>query len=185
MFGWQPGIGDPTSLGWFTVLAYAGAALLCFRCYQLSLPSASCEGISRVRRRFWMATVLILVALGINKQLDLQSLLTAIGRTLAKNEGWYASRRSMQYDFIICVASIGALAAATLICTFRRAGAWVQLAQVGLIILFTFVVVRAASFHHVDEMLRRKLWLFSLNHVLELGGIAVISVAAVGAGLRR
>ena len=29
--GWEPGIGDPTLMGWFTVFAYFGTALLCYR----------------------------------------------------------------------------------------------------------------------------------------------------------
>jgi len=189
MFGWQPGIGDPTFLGWLTVAAYIAAAFLSFRAYRLAAPPIPLtrKGIlmSRVRRPFWLATTVALMALGFNKQLDLQSLFTAIGRTLARNEGWYENRRSIQYIFIICIVFAGALVAAGALWLFRRGGVWVQLAQLGLITLYTFVVIRAASFHHIDAMLGKKVWLFNLNHILELGGIAVVALAALGSSWRR
>lgn len=181
-------IGDPTALGWLTVIAYAGAALLCFRCYRLTLPPAvpsNRRPHTPLRRVFWLATTLMLLALGINKQLDLQVLVTASARALAKEEGWYQWRRPAQYAFVVFVATIGGVGLTTALWVFRKAGAWVQLAQLGVIILCTFVVVRAASFHHVDELLGTMIWIFSLNHVLELCGIGLISVAAIGAASRN
>jgi hypothetical protein len=189
MFGWQPGIGDPTLLGWLSVAAYIAAAILSFRAYRLAAAPVPLtrKGIllSRVQRSFWLVTTVVLVALGINKQLDLQSLFTAIGRTLARHEGWYRNRRSIQLIFIICVAFSGALVSAGALWFYRRGGAWVHLAQLGLITLCTFVIIRAASFHHIDAMLGKKFWVFNLNHILELGGIGVVAVAALGAGWRR
>ena len=189
MYGWQPGIGDPTFVGWFTVSAYAVAAMLSYRCYR---HAASSEASSRrdilsarVQRPFWLITTIFLVVLGINKQLDLQSLLTAIGRTLAKGEGWYGRRRTAQYTFILCISATGAITSIVGLWAFRKGGAWVRLALPGLITLIAFVVIRAVSFHHVDEMLGRRVWMFNLNHVLELGGIAIVSLAAFGATAAR
>ena len=189
MGDWHPGIGDPTFLGWFTVAAYAATALLCLRGFRLAsapVPPTR-KGIlaARMRRRFWLVTAVILVALGINKQLDLQSLVLNLGRTLAKSEGWYESRRAVQYAFIVGVAVAGTAAVAALLWLFRRGGAWVRLAQFGLVTLCTFVIVRAASFHHVDMMLGKDIGFFRLNHVLELGGIALIAVGALGEGARH
>jgi hypothetical protein len=47
---------------------------------------------------------------------------------------------------------------------------------VGLGFLMTFVAVRAASFHHVDQWLRHGV--VRLNWALELGGIALIAFSA-------
>jgi hypothetical protein len=186
MNDWHPGIGDPTFLGWFTVAAYAATALLCLRSYRLATvpvrPTRRDIMASRVRRRFWLFTAAILVAFGVNKQLDLQSFLLEVGRMLAKSGGWYESRRVVQYVFLTGVAVTGAAAVMAMLWIFRRGGAWISLAQFGLVALCTFVIVRAASFHHVDMMLGMTIGFFRLNHVLELGGIAVIAAAAIGAG---
>lgn len=187
MDGWHAGIGDPTLLGWLTVIAYVGGALLCFRCYRLSFAAALSSDrnpVARLERTFWLATSMMLLALGVNKQLDLQGFITAFARTLAKEEGWYQWRRPAQYAFVILVAAIGGAAVIAMLWACRRAGGWVQLAEFGAIILGAFVVIRAASFHHVDEWLGTSIWLFNLNHVLELCGIGLISAAAIGAASR-
>ena len=188
MYGWHPGIGDPTFLGWLTVAAYSAAAILCFRCYRRSAPVAPHTResimISRARRPFWLGTTIVLALLAINKQLDLQSFFTAAARALAKAEGWYEMRRTAQFIFIVAVASVEVSVAILSLWLFRKGGVWVHLAQAGLITLCTFVTIRAASFHHVDAMLGSGVWYFSLNHILELAGIVLIAAAAIGAGSR-
>src|SRR4051812_28194527 len=77
---WRPGIGDPTFIGWFTVFAYLGAAYLCWRAAANSLTGQKV-------RLFWIALAGTLLALGINKQLDLQTELTFIGKDFAKATG--------------------------------------------------------------------------------------------------
>jgi hypothetical protein len=188
MIGWRPGIGDPSLLGWLTVAAYVAAALLSFRTYRLVEPvePVTREGIltARVQRWFWLGMTVVLGALAINKQLDIQSLLTDIARVVFKKSGWYEGRRVFQHAFVLVAAGTGAVAILAGLWAFRKGGAWVQLGQLGLIALCSFIVVRAASFHDVDAMLGGSVWFFKLNHVLELSGIAVISIAAVGAGAR-
>src|SRR5580693_6074196 len=83
---WKPGIGDPTVMGWVTVAAYFVAVIGCFlAAWREPLP----DGTRRPRSRpskFWLALAALMVALGINKQLDLQSLATQIGRDAIR--GW-------------------------------------------------------------------------------------------------
>src|SRR5438105_1302226 len=79
---WRPGIGDPTFIGWLTVVAYAGAAVLCIR-------DALREKEAPARRAFWSILGVMMILLGINKQLDLQTWLTITGRRIALTEGWY------------------------------------------------------------------------------------------------
>ena len=62
MFGWEPGIGDPTVYGWVTVAAYALGALFCWQ--------ASRSGAPR-EQRFWLVLTAIMAFLCVNKQLDL------------------------------------------------------------------------------------------------------------------
>ena len=80
---WSPGIGDPTPMGWITVVGYLAAAWLCFRVGgRLEVRTAYPE------RHLWRILTWGLLVLGVSKQLDLQSALTELGRTLAHAQGW-------------------------------------------------------------------------------------------------
>ena len=52
----------------------------------------------------WFGLSILLLVLGINKQLDLQTLLTALGREIAQENGLYESRREIQLIFVILFA---------------------------------------------------------------------------------
>ena len=81
---WHPGIGDPTFLGWFTAFSYLAAAWLCRRAGRRvrgKHPDA------RRMRLAWSLMALLMLALGINKQLDLQSWLTYVGKDMAIQQG--------------------------------------------------------------------------------------------------
>ncbi|RYY05739.1 MAG: hypothetical protein EON55_25130 [Alphaproteobacteria bacterium] len=118
-----------------------------------------------------------------NKQLDLQSLGTAVARHLAQNEGWYDARREAQALFILGICAVMLLAMVALTIIARRVGRWPRLSIVGLILLLGFVTVRAVSFHHIDALIGFEFAGVRLNHVLELGGIAAIGSAALGSYL--
>src|SRR5579862_622210 len=94
---WEPGIGDPTVIGWVTVAAYFLAACLSFRAAWRS-PRAR-RGWSGPRL-FWGLFTVALVLLGINKQLDLQTWFTLFFKQVALHEGWYERRRPVQAAFI-------------------------------------------------------------------------------------
>jgi hypothetical protein len=168
---WAPGIGDPTVMGWFTVVAYAGVAVLC------GWNARRARGFPS-ERRVWIVLTLVLVALAINKQLDLQSWLTVVGRNMAKQEGWYARRQPVQVLFI---AALIAVSASLLVLLRAVLGiAWHRYATVacGLAMLLTFILIRAATIHHIDLLLRVRFGSLTMNHVLELGAIAVVAAGA-------
>ena len=85
---WHFGIGDPTPIGWFTVFAYLAATIACARVWAVDRQA------DRIRQPaspvFWMVLTILLLFLGINKQLDLQTLLNDVGRRMAKADGWYS-----------------------------------------------------------------------------------------------
>lgn len=166
---WQPSIGDPTLMGWLTVVAYATAAVLAFLSGRRAVDEPSLA-------RFWRALALLLVLLGINKQLDLQTLFTQLARDLALAQGWYEDRRRYQVLFIAVVGVVGLLGTLGLAFALRKIASRIWLALLGIGFLVSFVLIRAASFHHVDLFLRAGP--VRLNWVFELTGIVLIALAA-------
>jgi hypothetical protein len=169
---WSPGIGDPSIMGWFTVVLYFCTA---YRCFAL----ARDKNVTLVRheRSVWWLFTLALVALGINKQLDLQSALTEIGRILAREQGWYEDRRLIQAEFISLVGLLGLASITVLIWITRRMPAATRVAVTGGAALAVFVAVRAVSFHQFDRLIGRRPLGMRLNWVFEIGGISIILVA--------
>ena len=169
MFGWKPGIGDPTVYGWLTVAAYALGAWCCWRAASVG---------ARAERRFWLVLTAIMAFLCINKQLDLQTLGTDIARVLAKEQGWYAERRKYQLAFVFVLGAVSALITSALLVRMRRAGAAVWGGIVGLAMLLFFVFVRATSFDKMDWLISQHLGTVRVNHLMELGGIAIVTMSA-------
>ncbi|HEY8942673.1 MAG TPA: hypothetical protein VIM73_00370, partial [Polyangiaceae bacterium] len=86
---WSPGIGDPTVTGWVTVVAYLATAV---SCTLLALRIPRVAGPLNRERLLWGLLAAAFFALGLNKQLDLQSAVTEIGRIVAAKQGWYEQR---------------------------------------------------------------------------------------------
>lgn len=175
---WSPKIGDPSAMGWATVAAYLAAALLA------ALAARGAPGARPRERRFWAMLAVALCALAVNKQFDLQSALTALGRCEAQLGGWYGRRREVQEAFIAAIA-VGAVALAAGLAIWLRADmgrVWVGV--LGVALLLGFVLIRAAGFHHVDALIGMRVAGFRLNWAFELGAIGVTALGATLA-LRR
>jgi hypothetical protein len=175
---WTPGMGDPSLGGWLTVLLYFLAA---WRCW---LACRNCATPQRRERRLWLFLALLLVALGINKQLDLQSAVTEFGRVLAYEQGWYETRAKVQAAMVIGIGLLALVTSGALLSIQRGASRPAKLAVVGFGLLALFVSVRAVSIHHFDRFIASQ-WLgLRANWLLEIGGILVILCAASFRGSR-
>lgn len=172
---WQPGIGDPSLMGWLTVFAYFLTAFLCFNCWRRN----------RYYRWFWLMLSLILFLLGINKQLDLQSWLTILGKNIAIQQGWYEQRRHFQKEFILGLITVSFASLMFLVQAMGKALKSFILPLFGVSFLLIFIVIRATSFHYVDRLLGFELAGFHLNWLFELGGIICIAIAAIREMLNR
>ena len=131
---WQTSIADADMADWVTVAAYLLAALLSAR-------AARHAGLRRQARdsMFWRITAVLLVLLGINELLDLQTLLTSIGRAHAKANGWYGEHRRAQHIFVIALGLAAVFAGICMLWLTRRTHASVRLALVGLVFIGLFV----------------------------------------------
>jgi hypothetical protein len=180
--GWEFGVGDPTVLGWTVTVAYAVAAWMTLR-------AAACAYAWRGRRmagvsapigeglvRFWLFACVVLVILGINKQLDLQRLLTETARAIAKDGGWYRDRKPVQYG-VLAVSFVAALGVSFwIVWALRRYLRRIWPVVVGVLILAAYVVMRGTSHHDVDALMRAGP--VPLKDSMELVGIACITWSA-------
>jgi hypothetical protein len=173
---WRPEIGDPSMMGWVTVCAYAIAAIMCW------LAARRCRRVSGTERgsgAMWLLIAASMALLCVNKQLDLQSLLTDIGRVISWRQGWYEDRREVQKLFIFGLLGGFAVMGGVVMVVCR--GFWRRhvLLAIGLCFLGSFVAVRAVSFHHFDVFLKWSPGGVRMNWLLELSGIALVWLAAV------
>ena len=129
--------------------------------------------------RFWLVLAVMLFCLGVNKQADLQSLLTLYGRDLLRGAGLYDVRRPIQVAFILGVVVIATLIVLIALWLVRRWSWPCKFAAVGLGIQAAFIVVRATSFHHVDMLLRLRFGDLKINLLFESIGLMVILLAAM------
>jgi hypothetical protein len=97
---------------------------------------------------------------------------------IAFQQGWCGERQTVQVRFIIGVAVICALIAITLLFLARRAPAPTWLGLFGTTTVLAFVLIRAASFHHIDKFIGDRILGLKWNWVLEMGGIAIVIIAS-------
>lgn len=175
---WRPGIGDPTIAGWLTVAAYFVAFLFSVACARrsagINLPERAA-----VQQKLWWFIAVALLLLGINKQLDIQTLITEVGKVMAKRQEWYEQRRIVQSWFITGVTITGLFSLIIVWRTFRNVWKENWLALTGMVFLVSFIIIRATSFHGVDRLLGFSLAGLKINWILELSGIMCIWISAV------
>jgi hypothetical protein len=171
---------NPDFCGWSVVAAYLIAAILCARA------ALGREGNLRSQAAgMWWLLAGGLFFLGVNKQLNLQTLLIVLGRRAAFAGGWYEQRRMVQMIFSLVLTIAGLTALWLLRARFRRFFAGNPWAFKGVMVLCFFVLLRAASISHVleaagvpdDDAHDDKRWTW----ILEMGGSACLAVAAVKA----
>jgi len=173
---WSPGISDSSPMGVITFVCYFVGAVVCgiraWRCFQS-------PAMRRGHYRFWVFCALALFLFGLNKQLDLHQLITQIGRDWARADGWYENRRAVQSVFVKCLAGAAVVVLLAIIWAVWGKPFRYYIALFGLMVLAFYVLIRAASFNHVDRFLGLGTDGFRLAWLVELGGIAIVTVAAL------
>lgn len=183
IYGWSPTLASPTMFGWITVLSYFLVMLLCARnarnVVAPARPGPAAFFKARAQRRVWLTLAIVLFLLGLNKQTDLQTLMTIVGRAIARQQGWYGERRHLQRNLIVVIGAIAIVLCGFLYLVIRRAGLWAIVATVDTVLLCAFILVRTASLHDVDLLLGRGAMGITVNLVIEMGAIALDAVAAL------
>lgn len=170
---WRASLVNASASDWITVAAYLIAALVAVRAAR-----AAARTLERRERLFWALTAALLVFLGINELFDLQTILTAIGKTWALEQGWYADRRLYQFEFILALFATAILVGIAMLWLTRGANRAVRVALLGLVFIGLFVLIRAASFHHVIGLLGMGPDAFNFGAIQEMAGIMIVGLAA-------
>jgi hypothetical protein len=141
---WLKSAGDPTPQAWLITMGYFVALGLCLRADRGSRRNAGADA------GVWRVLAGMLGLLGLNKQLDLQTLLITVGRAGMSAEGWYGERRLLQKLF---VAGLLLVAVGVVTWTAVRHGAFWRvhwLMSLGMALVLGFALLRAAEINHVE-----------------------------------
>ncbi|MBN2041625.1 MAG: hypothetical protein JW864_16435 [Spirochaetes bacterium] len=169
--------GDNTFEGWFITAVYFIIFILYVQ-YLLRVRKNP-ENIEKNYMRFILITAILTFILGINKQLDLQMLLTDIGRTHSKIFGWYNIRRPAQVRFISIFASLATGVVILSAYNLRKLWRKIFLQTTGLFILFGFIIIKGSSHHKLDHFFSKKILGMSMFGVFEIIGLALIGISAI------
>ena len=177
---WKPGIGDPSVMGWVTVIAYVTASVLCIWA-AMGKPRTLPPIDATKYWMFWSTLGVIMLLLAINKQLDLQMWFWLTGKNWAKANGWYEQRRTIQLGSMLAISIMTGAGLAYFTWLTRSAFRQRLLALLGVVFIVCFVLIRASSLHHVDALLGWRVAGMKMNWILENGGILLVVTAALKA----
>lgn len=122
----------------------------------------------------------ILLVLGLGREIRLGNWIADEGRTYARDHGWYPERRPLQRaaNYAIFVAGACALVATAVI--WRAYWRSHLLPACLLIVLATFVAIRTVSYHYVDQALyNHPFHGVRANSAIELGLTSAIALTAL------
>ncbi len=176
---WKASAGDKNAAGWVITISYAIGFILCLAAGIVDYKRKN-PGRSARFRGPWLVIAALLLLLGINKQLDLQTLFLLLGKSMALKEGWYNRRYYVQALFVMILVAICIL---LFIYAIRRMrGRWKKygLPFFGAVFLVVFVLARAASMNHLSM---RLVYSYRIRYLIrsgvELAGILIISFSAL------
>lgn len=169
---WHDSIARADAADWITVAAYFVVAALAVLAASHAAPQRGRE------RAFWKITAVLMIFLGINEVFDFQTVLTIAGREWALEQGWYEDRRIYQFEFIMALVVIAIAAGAAMLRLTRRTHRSVRAALLGLVFIGAFVLIRAASFHHVTTLMGAGPDAFTVGSMQEMLGIVIVGAAA-------
>jgi hypothetical protein len=183
---WRPEIGDPTLVGWLTVIAYVMAAWVCVRAGLRARQHTVVASPSECDPAWmWCGCATVLFCLGINKQLDVQTLLVEVGRQVAQATGWFEQRRLVQLVSALVLAALTGIMLLGVTWKQRRFFKRNPLLLPGIMLVAGYVLLRIATIDHVDKLAGLELEDQPWPAALELSGLLCMTIAGLQASDRR
>lgn len=164
-------------------MAYFIAGATSFWAYQKVKRSHDLRDVNTTRGRLWAILGFVTIALGFNKQLDLQRIIPKLGRFVLRlfNLGGY--QRLVQLVIIGLLIVLIIAFFLRLWANFRNFAKTQVIAITGITLVFLFIIGRAATFHKVDVALGLNVQSAFANAIIELGGIICIVVSSCFAAI--
>jgi hypothetical protein len=173
---WELLVGDPTPLGWIAFFAYLSAGWLCWRAYRAASASPA-----QARAWFWALLALLMLVLGLNKQLDLQTALIHAGRAVVRGRTAMSRGEASVYAaFALAVA--GAAGLYVLVRLSWPPAADQGLALAGLAGLVCYVLLRVSDFQRVPIFVGARL--LEWSWLVEFAAIALVGAGAAARSRR-
>jgi hypothetical protein len=161
-----------------TSAAYLGITLLCI-VGAWNAQHASSNPYLRRHRIFWLSLAAFFFLLFINKQFQILSWFTALGRGLAWGQGWHTDRQIVQQWIILVIFATVSVLLLLIFWSVRDTlrNYWLILIGAGLLLGFT--LIRAISFHAIDAFLFEPHAGIQLNWIVELTLIVFVAGAII------
>lgn len=128
-------------------------------------------------RIIFICIPLILIFMITTRLLDLNDFLTREGRMLAKYDGWYDGRRTLQILFVSGVIIAAILSFILLESKLDTIWQCYYKAFLGTIFLISFLVINMVSYHPIDQLLGKNIGGISVSRIIELLNITWIVIA--------
>lgn len=146
MLAWQLQPNDPSIVAWLVTGGYLVAAGLGFHLSRRSLRSGCKE-----EGRCWLFLTLVAAALGINKELDLQTLLIELVRETLRPMGWHDLHRAVQRGLAALAMVVMAVFAWRWVRANGRFFRLRPLVAVGMVLVGAYVLLRVGSINHLES----------------------------------
>lgn len=122
----------------------------------------------------WVLLAIFFLLLGINKQLDMQTWFVESIKDLSIQHGWYEQRRGLQIAFVSTLGVTMFLAIVSLRLFLLSIWHRYKLIWVGMLLLFGFILIRVASFQHIDIAIDSTILGVEWNVILEMSALLII-----------
>ena len=175
---WHSDTGDPTLSAWAMATVYVVAAGFCARVGSVTHQRTG-------QRLPWWIIAGILLFLGVNKLVAFQTVMFQLGRATAASQGWSEHRRTVQAVFAGLLAEILLITGCFACWKWRSLAKERPLVVVGVFLLVLLIMIRAANFTHVLELLQLDLHDDVWGWLLELAGAGCLAYAAARAARQR
>ena len=164
---WQTAIDQVSWHHGAIATAYLGAAWLC-------LLNGHISQVARQPHAAWYFAGVVLCLLGTNTVLHADLFMTHLIRAIAKLQGWYGARRTLQYTVVVVLALVVLLSANWLRMVFSASEVPSETVTFGLAALLLLFALRVVSAHGTDTLLNWRLAAISVGRLLELAGIGLV-----------
>lgn len=129
--------------------------------------------------QLYLGMALVLALLAIVHMMNLTGEVADGVRTIAKNDGWYTTRRPMQARIILFVTACVLLSASGIVWKFRKS-VWPVLDTVlWLLGCIIYTTVTAISLHQIDWVLSRWVGPIRLGNLVQLGLLAGVMMSLI------